>query len=206
MDKPELKLSVFSDYICPFCYIGHHRLEKLREDYTLKINWCLVEIHPDTPVTGVSADTLGYSSEEWQQLMGNLKELLAIDQLPFKKDHDLTTNSHQALLLAEACKPLGPELFYRVHNRLFDAFFVDGLNIGDEDILRTIAADCAIPDDVINPVFHQQEELEQHLKLYLQFASQAGIRGVPTVLIGEQSFSGVVGLDTLRQAAEQATN
>lgn len=37
--KPELRLTVFSDYICPFCYIGDARINRLREDFDLKVNW-----------------------------------------------------------------------------------------------------------------------------------------------------------------------
>ena len=51
-DKPELLVTVFTDYICPFCYVGDVRLERLRTDYDLKINWCFLEIHPETPSTG----------------------------------------------------------------------------------------------------------------------------------------------------------
>jgi len=36
---PELKVTVYSDYICPFCYVGYHRLLRLRDNYNLKINW-----------------------------------------------------------------------------------------------------------------------------------------------------------------------
>ena len=45
-EKPVLLATVFTDYICPFCYVGDARLDRLREDYALKINWCFVEIHP----------------------------------------------------------------------------------------------------------------------------------------------------------------
>ena len=46
MAKPELRISVFSDYSCPFCYIGSRRLRRLGERYDLKVNWCGLEIHP----------------------------------------------------------------------------------------------------------------------------------------------------------------
>lgn len=75
--KPELKLSVLSDYICPFCYIGHLRLESLREHYNLKVNWCFIEIHPETPATGQSIKLLDYSQASWDQMMQNLLSLAA---------------------------------------------------------------------------------------------------------------------------------
>ena len=58
MDKPALRLAVLSDYICPFCYIGYLRLEKLREHFELAVNWVLVEIHPESPVEGKPVEDL----------------------------------------------------------------------------------------------------------------------------------------------------
>ena len=204
MPKAELKLSVFSDYICPFCYIGHHRIQQLKQQYDLKINWCFVEIHPETPPEGMPTTDLNYNDEQWQGIVSSLNALIEADQLPFKHEHQFTTNSHKALLLAEACKPLGADHFYRIHNRLFEAFFVDMLNIGDEEILRQLANECNIPEDIINKAFNDSDELEQHLQLYLQYATKAQITGVPTTIIGTQSLAGVSSLSTLQQAAKEA--
>ncbi len=44
-----LKLTVFYDYICPFCYIGSHRILALGDQYDLQINWAGMEIHPERP-------------------------------------------------------------------------------------------------------------------------------------------------------------
>ncbi|MDH5425323.1 MAG: DsbA family protein [Gammaproteobacteria bacterium] len=206
MNKPELKISVFSDYICPFCYIGHHRLQQLRQDYELKINWCFVEIHPETPAQGMPTTELNYNDAQWQSVVTSLNSLIEQDQLPFKHEHQFTTNSHKALLLAEASKPLGADIFYRLHNRLFEAFFVDLLNIGDEDILRQIASECGIADSVTEAAITNNAELENHLQLYKEFASKAQIRGVPTTIIGQQSIPGVAGLTTLREAAAESLN
>ena len=69
MTLPELKITVYSDYICPFCYVGHHRLQRLRDSYDLKINWCFLEIHPETSAKGEPIDSLDYPSEQWQQML-----------------------------------------------------------------------------------------------------------------------------------------
>ena len=209
MDKPELKISIFSDYICPFCYIGHHRLQQLKQDYELKINWCFVEIHPETPAEGMPTTELDYNDEQWQGIVSSLNALIEQDQLPFKHEHQFTTNSHKALLLAEACKPLGADIFYRIHNRLFEAFFVDMLNIGDEAILRQIASECDMPTETVDAVLDKNselnKELEQHLQLYLQYASKAQITGVPTVIIGSRSIPGIPSLSSLQEAAKETT-
>ena len=72
---PELKVTVYSDYICPFCYVGHHRLQRLRDNYNLKINWCFLEIHPETSAQGEPIDSLEYPSEQWQLMLENLERV-----------------------------------------------------------------------------------------------------------------------------------
>jgi len=133
-EKPQLLATVFTDYICPFCYIGDVRLDRLRDDYDLKINWCFLEIHPDTPAAGMGTGALGYSESRWHIMMDNLATLAVEEGITFRP-HSFTTNSHKALLLAEAAKEAGADIFYALHRRLFAAFFTEGQNIGDETIL-----------------------------------------------------------------------
>lgn len=108
--KPLLKVSVLSDYICPFCFIGHKRLEALREHYELRINWCFIEIHPETPAEGYDVAMLNYSEEYWDSLMKNLFQLAKEENIELSPQ-TITTNSRRALLLAEASKSLGAEFF-----------------------------------------------------------------------------------------------
>ncbi len=61
---PELQVTVFSDYICPFCYVGHHRLMRLKDSYDIKVNWCLLEIHPENLEQGEPVASLDYSSKQ----------------------------------------------------------------------------------------------------------------------------------------------
>jgi predicted DsbA family dithiol-disulfide isomerase len=202
--KPELKISVISDYICPFCFIGHRRLQRLRDDYELKINWCLVEIHPETPVEGQPVTMLNYSDDYWDQLMQNLKRLADEEGIELA-EHTMTSNSRQALLLAEASKALGAAVFYPLHERLFEACFVDGMNIGDEQVLRQIAAECGIPDNLVeqawsDPFTHgPADQVPAPLLPYLQYAGAINARSVPTFVFGKELLSGAVEPGLLRQ-------
>ena len=204
--KPELKISVISDYICPFCFIGHKRLDCLREDYELKINWCFVEIHPETPAGGQSVAMLNYSEDYWHSLMSNLAQLAEEEGIRLS-EHTTTTNSRQALLLAEAVKSLGAEYFYPLHERIFEAYFVDGKNIGYEALLREIAADCKIPDEIMEQAWSDPcsrgpaSATPKGLLPYLQYASAINARSVPTFVFGKEILTGVVNRDTLKQAA-----
>lgn len=197
--KPELKVSVFSDYICPFCYIGTRRLLRLGSTYDLKVNWAGLEIHPETPSEGMPIERLGYPKAQWAQMMSALTQMAAEEGIDMAA-HDFTTNSHQALLLAEATKHAGREVFYALHERLFHDFFSQGKNIGDEAVLRTIAADVGIPDDIVDAAWHEQN-YDERLRLNLQFAQELGIRGTPTFVFGHEVLSGAVPIPELEAAA-----
>ncbi|MEJ2509309.1 MAG: DsbA family protein [Gammaproteobacteria bacterium] len=201
--KPELKVSVFSDYICPFCYIGSRRLMRLERTYDLKVNWAGLEIHPETPPEGMPIERLGYPKQQWTQMMAALTEMAAEEGIEMES-HDFTTNSHKALLLSEAAKHAGRETFYALHERLFHEFFSQGKNIGDEQVLRTIACEAGVPESIVDVAWHNQD-YEQRLKLNLQHAQELGVRGTPTFVFGQELLVGAVPLADLEAAAARAS-
>ena len=199
MNLPELKVTVFSDYICPFCYVGHHRLMRLRDHYDLKINWCFIEIHPETSAEGEPVTSLNYPSEQWSRLMQNLEEVAREEDIAMA-EHMFTTNSKDALLLSEAAKTQGREKFYDLHEKLFNAFFVDGRNIGDRDILRDLAHDCGIEGNIIESAWTEKKYQQRILTNYHE-ARRHEIQAVPTFIFGQRKLTGVVTEDVMRSAA-----
>lgn len=198
-EKLPLRVSVFSDYICPFCYIGSRRLLRLRDDYALQVNWCGLEIHPDTPVEGMPVAELGYPRHQWEQMMAGLAHMAREEGLQLA-ERDFTTNSHRALLLAEATKHEAPDSFYRLHETLFQAFFGEGRNIGDEAVLRDIARACELPDSLPDSAW-QAPQYAERLRLNLAHASELGIHGTPTYVFGKMLISGAVPYASLQEAA-----
>jgi len=197
--KPELKVTVFSDYICPFCYVGDARLNHLRADYDLKVNWCFLEIHPETSPGGEPVASLNYPSETWQRMMTTLREMAEEEHLPLR-DHDFTTNSRSALLLAEAAKYIGRDVFYHLHKRLFEAYFSEGQNIGDRDCLRRLALDAGMSEEQIETAW-QDTVVASRLQHYMKAAGDLGVKATPTYFIGEQRLDGAVPVEQLVQAA-----
>ena len=182
--KPVLLATVFSDYICPFCFVGDVRLDRLRERYDLKISWCFVEIHPETPAQGMSTGRLGYPPAQWQRMMDSLDELAREEGIVFCP-RQFTTNSRKALLLAEAAKEEGADIFYRLHRRLFEAFFTEGRNIGDEAVLRELASETGVSARTVQNAW-TEDRYVQRLESYLAAAKQLGVRATPTIFFGEQ--------------------
>jgi predicted DsbA family dithiol-disulfide isomerase len=197
--KPELKVTVFSDYICPFCYIGDARLNHLRDAFDLKVNWCFLEIHPETSAEGEPVSSLQYPPETWRRMTAVLEQMAAEENLSFRK-HDFTTNSRSALRLAEAAKFIDAGVFYRLHKRLFEAYFTEGLNIGDRDVLRRLGVEAGLSEQQVETAW-QDAAVETRLRQYAMAAHELNVRATPTFFIGEQRLDGAVPAERLSRAA-----
>lgn len=197
--RPLVKVTVFSDYICPYCYLGWLRLEKLRRDYDLRINWCMTEIHADNPPEGCPPTDIGFTSEQWGRMMADL-DVLAVEEGVRFAGLDFTTNSHNALLLAEAAKEEGREAFYALHRRLFEVYLCEGRNLADKQVLRELVhalkLDPALPDRAWN-----EPRYERRLQEYTLAARELGISFTPTFFFGHEPLHGLQSLATLYAAA-----
>ena len=201
-DKPQIRVTVFSDYICPFCYIGDARLQRLREEFDLKVNWCFLEIHPETPAEGQPVSALGYPSASWERMMATLMEMAREDGLVLR-EHDFTTCSRSALQLAEAAKFIDPVLFYRLHEALFRAFFVEGENIGSAEVLEELALAAGLSQSQFETALHDRDAAAR-LRQYRRAAQELGVQATPTFFIGERRLDGAVPVEELRAAARAA--
>ena len=202
MDRPALNITVFSDYICPFCYIGFARVERLREHFELEVSWSPFEIHPDNPPQGRPVSELGYPPEQWNRMMENLEAMAQEEGLALAP-RTFTTNSHQALLLAEAAKEQAESAFPRLHQRLFEAYFRDRQNIGDPDVLSVLAAESGVSPDVVTRAW-SDPVYERGLRKHTVRAMQIGLQGVPAFIIGSQVLAGALPTETLIRAARPA--
>lgn len=200
--KPAVYVTAFMDYICPFCFIGDLRLEQLRDELTLRVNWRLLEIHPDIPRGGRPVSEIGYTPEHWREMMANLEAMAADEGITMaRREH--AANSHDALLLAEAAKDDGAATFYPLHRRLFEAYFVEGRDLGDRDTLAALAREAGVPDTTRERAW-SDGSYEHRLQKNLAAARKAGITGTPTFLIGDRRLEGALPAEHLRAAAHEA--
>ncbi|MDH5527644.1 MAG: DsbA family oxidoreductase [Nitrospirota bacterium] len=201
-ERPPLAVTVFSDYVCPFCYVGDRRITRLEERFTLNITWRMVEIHPQTPLEGMPLEALGYPPDLWNKMMAHLSNMAAEEGIPlFERTH--TYNSHKALVLAEAAKEAGEGVFRKVHEGLFAAYLSHGRNLADTRVLEEVAtasgmSTAQFEEALIEPRF------EEALRGNFVAARRAGVTGVPAFLIGDRLVSGAVPVEHLMQVAEEA--
>lgn len=200
MNDTPAPITVFSDYICPFCYIGFLRLERLRSELELEVDWRFLEIHPDNPPEGRPLSELGYPPQHWQMLMTNLSRLAAEEGVSLP-ERTFTTNSRQALKLAQAALEHEPAVFESLNRALYEAYFLRGENIGDMQVLRALARSSGAGEALVERAWN-----DRHYDAVLDDnqarAVRMGIHGTPAWVFGGRVCSGVIPLEAMRSAVQ----
>ena len=199
--KPELLTLAFMDYVCPFCYVAEQSLEKLRDYYNVKVNWCFLETDNNADRLSDSL-TATYQNQEWQEKLDSLCKVASTEGVPVR-DQRLFARSHQALLLAEAAKEEGSEKFYALHRHIFDAYNTKKQNIGDPAVLSELADQAGISAQTIEKAW-EDPRYEEKLQEYQRKAMRLGVRGTPTFIIGGRALSGTLNVGMLLDAARTA--
>lgn len=138
-----MHIIAYSDYVCPWCYIGHVRIEQLQREFDVRVEWRPFELHPETPKTGAQlAGRLG-SEARARAYRDNIIALAEDSGLRMHMPA-VVSNSHLALEAAEFTRASGG--FEAFHRALFEAYFEQRRDIGDVDVLGEIARECGVDD------------------------------------------------------------
>jgi predicted DsbA family dithiol-disulfide isomerase len=192
-------LAIFSDYICPFCFIGKQRAERLAREFPLEIVWKGLEIHPEVPPQGIPLEA--FMPEMLANLETQVRILAEEIGLEMRMPERLS-NSHLALLGTEYAREYGT--LEKYHEMVFSAYFQDRKDIGEIETLIDLWK--RIDDDDIS--FREAlltERHASHLKNSIDEAHSLGISAVPafvfssgTIILGAQPY------DILSAAAEKS--
>lgn len=184
--RPSLTVEIWSDVICPWCYIGKRRWETaaatLRDKVDLKVVFRPYQLDPtalpgkSVPVVDAYAKKFG-GPERAAQIIDHVTTIAAAEGLEFRMDRALRANTllaHRLLWLAEAT---GDQ--YALKERLMRAYFCEGLDIGDIETLATCAHDVGMARDGVRD-FLRSDDGSAEVKALLQVAAEAEITAVPT--------------------------
>ena len=182
--------------------MGERRLARLSEEFDVHVERRFLEIHPETPSEGRPVSELGYPPAQWARMMENLNRMGKAEGIVFS-DRAFTTNSHKSLLLAEAAKEEGPDIFEALNEGLFRAYFTEGRNIGDPQVLRDVAQAAGVPTGRTGKAWSDAAYAER-LALDREAAAQIGITGIPTFIVdGRWIIEGAVPVEMLREVAHK---
>ena len=138
-----LKIVAYSDYVCPWCYIGLQRIEQLQREFPVDVEWRPFELHPETPTTGADLRGRLGTPDRVRAYTENIIALAEDSGIPMHMPV-VVANSHRALEAAEFAREHGG--FDAYHRALFHAYFEDARDIGDIDVLCDIARSCGVDD------------------------------------------------------------
>lgn len=198
-----MSVEIWSDVVCPWCYIGKRRFEKaiaqLEGEAQIDIVYRAYQLDPTaspgkaTPVVEAYAKKFG-GPERAEQILEQLTQVAAAEGLDFHMERALRANTllaHRLLWLAEAT---GHQ--QALKERLLKAYFVDGLNVGDPEVLAECAGDVGMSSERVL-AFLESDDGVVEVQQQLQLAAQSEITAVPTYVIdGRWAVPGAQDPDT----------
>ncbi|MFH1138149.1 MAG: DsbA family protein [Pseudomonadota bacterium] len=191
---------IFSDFACPFCYLGKGIIKELQKEYDLDLTWEPYELHPETPPQGVlladqypDLDIRGF----FERLRHSGREF-GVEFGPM----DFAANSGLALQAGEHARAKGR--FDEYHSRVFEAYFRDGLNIGRPEVVLEIIRDLALDPDEVEQAWREKRFVSR-LEDIRREARVLEIPAAPTFLFGREArrLVGAQPLEAFRRVIDQ---
>jgi protein disulfide-isomerase len=188
MTAPKMKVEVWSDIMCPFCYIGKRNYETALAQFAgnkdIEIQWRSFQLDPTIPeqkgekqnVYEYLAERKGMSYEHSVKMHENVVEIAKRAGLTYNFDKAIVANSfnaHKMIQLAKT-KNLGDE----AEERLFYAYFTEGKDFGDTDTLVQLGTEIGLDEADIRAAI-SSEEYAQKVRTDIDEARSLGVNGVP---------------------------
>ena len=204
-----MKVEIWSDVVCPWCYIGKRRFEAalarfdgLPPGETVEVSYHAYQLDPTAPpgsaqpVTEVYARKFG-GPEQAAQIIANVTNVAADDGITFHLDRAQRANTllaHRLIWFAGHHFGAAPQA--AVKERLMAGYFTDGVNVGDPSVLAELAAASGMDRDAV-ATFLATDDGHAEVMADIAQAAAYGITAVPTYVVnGLWSIPGAQDPDT----------
>lgn len=204
-----LQIDVVSDVVCPWCYIGKHRLERalaLVPEVPLEVHWRPYFLNPWVPREGIArADYLTAkfgSVEAYKNISGRVVQAALEEGLQYNNDRvkrqPNTIDCHRLIRWAGKIAKAAA-----MKQRLMELYFRDGSDLTDTDVLVQAAAGVGLDADDVRKRLATDEDVDL-VTAQAKDASDKGISGVPTFILGNKyAISGAQPPEQLAAAIRQ---
>ena len=177
------------------------RIEKLKAEHNVKVEWVHFPLHPDTPTEGRALAALfGGRDADRQARHGQMKARMTAEGLPYG-ERTMTYNSRLAQELGKWAdtQPGGEAL----HDALFRAYFVEARDISQSAVLLEIAERVGLSADGAREVL-EKRTFKDAVDEDWQLSRQYGITGAPTFVVGRYGVVGAQPYEALEQLVRKA--
>lgn len=211
-----MRIDVFSDMVCPFCYLGSRHLELALEQFDgapeVEIHWRSYQLDPNAPATSdqtaaeMVAEKYGISPEQATASQESLTQAAAAVGLDYQLAGTLVGNTFDAHRLSHLADDLGgPALAGQWVRRVMRAHFTENRPIGDHEVLTDLAAEVGL-DPQRSAAVLAGDEYADAVRADAEQASSLGIQGVPFFVFDNRiGVSGAQPPEVLLQALQQAS-
>lgn len=207
-----MKVEIWSDVMCPFCYIGKRRFEQALQHFEHKeeveIEWKSFQLNPDLetdPAISINqylADRKGWTIDHARQMNDHVTKMAAEAGLTYNMDKAVVANSFKAHRFSHLAKKHG--LGVEAEEALFKAYFTDSKNIDDNAILTELGKQIGLDGAEVKQVLNS-EAYADDVKHDIDTAQYLGIQGVPFfVLNNKYAVSGAQAVDVFEQSLTKA--
>ena len=212
MTTSPLTIDVFSDVVCPWCFIGKRRLEKaiaLRPDMPVEVRYRPYFLNPWVPREGMSRvdylTTKFGSPERYEKIALRVAQAAANEGLTYNigalARQPNTLDCHRLILWAGSIGKAA-----QVKQRLMEIYFSEGGDLSDRDVLVQAASDCGLDPVEVRNLLASDVDVAA-VERAAKSAQEAGIDGVPFYVFGNVlAVSGAQAPDYLAGAIERAVN
>jgi predicted DsbA family dithiol-disulfide isomerase len=212
MTTSPLTIDVFSDVVCPWCFIGKRRLEKaiaLRPDMPVEVRYRPYFLNPWVPREGMSRvdylTTKFGSPERYEKIALRVAQAAANEGLTYNigvlARQPNTLDCHRLILWAGSIGKAA-----QVKQRLMEIYFSEGGDLSDRDVLAQAASDCGLDPVEVRNLLASDADVAA-VERAAKSAQEAGIDGVPFYVFGNVlAVSGAQAPDYLAGAIERAVN
>jgi predicted DsbA family dithiol-disulfide isomerase len=207
-----MKVEIWSDVVCPFCYIGKRRFEEALAKFggkeEVEIEWKSFQLNPQTVSNpNISshqnlANHKGISVEQATDMANQVTEMASNVGLSFDFDKAVVANTFNAHRLLHFSKAHGKQ--NELKERLLKAYFEKGENIDDKASLITIAEEVGLDKQAVQD-FLNSDELAMEVKADIHEAQSLSIHGVPFFVFNRKyGISGAQPVEAFLQTLEKA--
>ena len=208
-----IRIDIWSDVVCPFCYIGKKRLENVAREAGIEIDvhWHSYELDPNAPASHDNSNTerlakkYGKTVAEMENLQRQMAEMATDEGIDFQWQKAQSGNSFNAHRIIHLANSHG--LGDAAKEAFFYAYMTEGLAIGERDVVEQVAARIGLPANEVKAVLDSDrftDEVRQDEQIAQQ---QLGISGVPFFIFNQQiGLSGAQPREMFLQALQQASS
>ena len=209
-----MKVEIWSDIMCPFCYIGKRNFEAALNEFDAKneieIEWKSFQLDPTIPKSSENkvstyeylAERKGMPVERSKELHDSLVETARKVGLTYNFEKAVVVNSFDAHKLIQLAKTKG--LGDAAEESLFKAYFTDGKDMSDHSTLIRLGKEIGLNEEEINAAL-VSEEFEAKVNFDVSEGSQLGVTGVPFFVFDRKyAVSGAQPIETFLNALKQS--